>query len=149
MPFKDTIKLSFYICMVSAFGFILAFTIYTRIFPPAYGIDHSAFDKTLILSLVCGITGLVYYSKKEISNRQMGVRILIQMGLLLWLIPYLLRQWSWIKPGFAGHAVVVVFIIIQHLVWVMVALKLNSRLAKQLNLSIQKRKTHKPPQADK
>lgn len=148
MPFKDAAKLSCYICLASSFGFTFAFTVYTRIFPPVYGIDHSAFDKTLILSVVCGITGLVYYSRKELNNRQMGGRILIQMALLLLLIPYLLRQWSWVKPGFAGYAVVVVFIIVQHLIWIMVALKLNSGLAKQLNSSIQKRKDRPPPQAD-
>lgn len=145
MPFKDAAKLSCYICLASSFGFTLAFTVYTRIFPPVYGIDHSAFDKTLILSVVCGMTGLVYYSRKELTNRQMGGRILVQMALLLLLIPHLLRQWSWIKPGLAGHAVAAVFIVVQHLIWIVVALKLNSNLAKQLNASIQKRKRPHPP----
>lgn len=143
MSLKESLKLSAYIFVVGVFGLTVGFSIYTKIFLPVHPFNYFVFDQILLIAALCGLTGFVYYSKKDISNFQMGVRIVIHLLLVIGIVLSLGARWRWIMPSPLGWVIFTAFIILSFFVALLVSGAISEKVAKQLNASLRKRRNSK------
>ncbi len=93
----------------------------------------------VLLSFLCTLPSLVFTSKTELTKKQMLVRQIIHLGILLTLLLFFALRWEWIESDKIVHIIVfilliaIVYTVVTYFTYVkdkMVAKMLNDRLSK-------------------
>ena len=122
-------------------GITMCTTVFCTVFYQNLSFGIELLWQVVALSLFCTLPGLVYVSKKELTKKQMLIRQIIHLGVLLILLLFFAYHWEWIDEGSIVQPIV--FIIMFSLVYTMVSYityKRDKKVANILNERLEKYK---------
>jgi hypothetical protein len=101
---------------VLTFGLILAgttisTTLFITLFVPGWEFTIFLLWQIIIVSGVCSLGNLIYYSRGELSKRQMRIRIVLHYLYINAIVLGGAFLWQWIKPGSAVQLLVMLLLI--------------------------------------
>lgn len=137
MTMKDCFKRIYRSFFIITTFTLLMTALFTLIFYSGERFSNALLWQVLIFSFLTSMLGLLFYSKKELNKRQMFIRQLIHMILLVVLLFSMALLFEWIKPGVLSEAIIFLLMIVfvYTIVWAMCyradeseAKKINERL---------------------
>jgi MFS superfamily sulfate permease-like transporter len=138
---RDFLKMTLRDFMIIAAGILINAAIFCTIFYPDYIFDIRFLWQIITMAALTSLLHIVFYSKKELTKRQMLVRQIIHACLLLTLLLVLVYTWRWLEPGDVVQ--VIVFIALAACVYVSVcvlSLHYDKKVAKELNARLKQYK---------
>ncbi len=141
---KETLRLIVTEFFIILSGTTICAAIFCTVFNPNVMLSVSFLWQLVALSFLTSLPQFIFYSKGELSKRQLRVRHAIHLILVVALIIFLAYMWGWI--GFGSIIEPLMFIVLVLLVYTGIWLFLYSRekkLAKLLNEKLQKFKERK------
>lgn len=138
---RDFLKMTLWDFMIIAAGILINAAIFCTIFYPDYTFDIRFLWQIIAMAALTSLLHIVFYSRKELSKRQMLVRQIIHACLLLTLLLVLVYTWGWLEPGDVVQ--IIVFIVLAACVYVSVcvlSLHYDKKVAKELNARLKQYK---------
>lgn len=138
---RDFLKMTLWDFMIIAAGILINAAIFCTIFYPGYTFDIRFLWQIIAMAALTSLLHIVFYSRKELSKRQMLVRQIIHACLLLTLLLVLVYTWGWLEPGDVMQ--IIVFIVLAACVYVSVcvlSLHYDKKVAKELNARLKQYK---------
>ena len=97
--------------MITTFTLLMT-ALFTSIFCPGDNFSNALLWQVLIFSLLASMLGLLFYSKKELSTKQMLLLQLIHLILLVALLFTMALLFHWITLGAVTEGITFLFMII-------------------------------------
>jgi len=120
-------------------GITISAAIFTSLFVQGFVLSSDLLWQIIGMAAVCATGNFVYYSKKELSKRQMAFRIIchyLYINLLVFVGAFL---WEWIRPGILREVLVMLLLIaVVYAIVTIVSFQKEERTAKDLNLMLRK-----------
>lgn len=132
--FKEFVVL---FCTINT-GVMFATTIYISIFEKEASLDVSLLWQMLLVTFLTSLSDLLYYSKKELSKKQVIIRTCIQFILVGTIVIVSAYLFDWIdvtKPVYYIISLIVLIIIVYILVK-LISYKKDMKMAEKLNEKI-------------
>jgi hypothetical protein len=120
-------------------GTTICAAVFCTVFYPGVTLGVSILWQVIILAFLTSLLQLIFYSKKELSKRQLRIRQAIHLILVVGLIIFLAYTWGWIEFGSIIEPVA--FIALVLLSYTGIALfmyRREKKLVKVLNEKLQK-----------
>ena len=131
--------------MVRAF-FVIATGIVASIYVFCLVINHDAMfslddiGRILLMALACDMPFFIFYSRKELGKKQMLVRQIIHIPVLLAVLFYFAWLWGWVSMNRPKEIIVFILLIIfVYAIVLAVALYQDKKLADKLNDRLKQR----------
>lgn len=125
-------------------GITICTTVFCTVFYQTGYFSVELLWQVLALSLFCTLPGLVYVSKKELTKKQMLVRQIVHLCILLTILLFFAYYWRWLDAGNIVHPIV--FIVMFSSVYTMVSYITyirDKKVSKMLNDRLSKYKQNK------
>lgn len=84
--------------LLIAAGMLICTAVFCTLFIPGMQATVTLLWQIIVLSLLCTLPGLIFHSKREIGKRQMRIRIVLHLAMLLALLLSMAYHWGWIEP---------------------------------------------------
>lgn len=140
MRIEEILKTMFYSFFVIATGIVASMYVFCLIFYPNVSFSLNDIRAILITALACDLPFFIYYSKRDLSKKQMFIRTIIHFFVLLTVLIYLSHLWNWISLNEPRE--VAIFVLLVVVVYVIVSSIISyqdKRLAKKLNDNLKER----------
>lgn len=100
-------------------GTLICTAVFCTLFIPGVQATVTLLWQIIVLSLLCTLPGLIFRSKKEIGKRQMRLRIVLHLAMLLTLLLSMAYHWGWIDTRSVVQPLVFVamFAAVYSMVW--------------------------------
>lgn len=99
--------------------------------------------RILFIALLSGLSGLVFYSPKEISARGMLVRYAIHFILIFSIIFYFVSHWQWLNIGTPSHfAILLISLFVIYFGTMLIIFWRDKKTADNLNEKLVEYKKH-------
>lgn len=133
MSFKEAAKWAILAFLITMSGIVVYTYLHMLIFDVEFSLGKKYFGELIRLSLICGVSMFWYYNKRDISNIQMRIKMIIHFVVLYALVMVLCLRWRWILPR-ASHIVFLSIVIICSFVTVYLTMFIEDKItAKKLN----------------
>ncbi len=126
-------------CMIAT-GVVVSMYVFCLIFYPNVSFELDDIGRILLMAIAGDLPYLLFYSRKELSKKQMHLRQLVHLFVLLALLLYFARLWDWITLTSAKEVVVFLSLVLG--VYAVVCLATayrDKKLADKLNRSLKER----------
>ncbi len=123
-------------------GILLCTAVFCTVFYTDAQFGVEILWQIVALAFLCTLPGFVFFSKKELSKKQILIRQVIHLCLLLIILLFFAYFWEWLSPRSVVQPVI--FIVMFALVYTMVgyfSYKRDKKTAKQLNERLEKFKS--------
>ena len=148
-PFSLIKKLASGFCAIAS-GSLFAAAIFCSIFSTGKRLPASLLWEILGVAALCTLTLLVFYSKKELSKRQMFIRQVIHLPLLLLILLVCAYGFKWIEePGFLQPLVFIALVLVVYLGVRLMLFRIESQLANRLNERLREYQQRKEAKGEK
>lgn len=122
-------------------GAVAAAAVFCAIFYPGGTFEIGIMWQLLLSSLLCTLTYLVFYARRELSRRQLLLRKALHLALLLLILVGSAIGFGWLRPTSALELCVFVLLVVVVYVLVNLMLALNDKWqAQRLNEGLQRYK---------
>lgn len=134
--FKTMVR-SFFII---ATGIVCAIYLFCRMFYPDASLSLHDLGGTLLLAFFSDLPFLLFYSPRELSKREMNLRILLHLPILLAVVSYFSYLWGWIHMDRNGQVFVfLVLVLAIYLIVYAITSFYDKKLSDKLNSRLRER----------
>lgn len=140
MPITELIKAMFHAFFVITTGVTIAMYVICLIFFPDTALSAGDLGGILLVSFLCDLSFLIFYSKKELGKKQMCIRFCIHIPVNLGIVLCFAHIFDWINlDRFHEVAVLVLFILGIYGTVIATNFYRDKKTAGQLNDKLKKR----------
>jgi hypothetical protein len=138
MDLKEILSRMFHSYFIILTGTLTAAAVFCSIFAndAAFGVDM--FWKMLLLALLTDLPLLLFYSRKEISNKGWIAREILHFGVIIAILLYFGYTWEWIEPSFLQTGIFIALVVGVYAAVRVIVFQLDKKTAEQLNKGIKK-----------
>ncbi len=121
-------------------GIVISMYIFCLIFYPDAGFTLRDIGGILLLAFISDLLYLIFYSRKELSKKQMYIRKSVHLPLLLAVVLYFAYLWDWISISSTKQVLVFLLLVLTVYVIVFAAtVYYYNKLADKLNHRLKER----------
>lgn len=123
-------------------GITVSSTIFLTIFVPEVQLGIMILWEIIIMSAVCSLGNLLFYSRREISKKKLRIRMIIHYIYINAVVLSGAFIWEWITPGYILQLIVIMILIAAVYAAVMlVNISKEIKIAEDLNKRLNKLNT--------
>ena len=140
MNAEELLKVMFRSFFMIATGVAASMYVFCLIFNPNISFTLHDIGRILLMAFVSDLPFLIFYSGKELSKKQMFIRQLVHLPVLLAVLLFCAYIWDWVSINNTKE--VLVFLLLGFLVYVivfMITTYQDKKLADKLNLHLKER----------
>ena len=140
MQGEELFKKMFYSFFVITTGVTVSMYVFCLIFNPGVSFSLNDIGRILVMGLASDLPFLIYYSRRELGKKQMFIRAVIHVIVLLAILLYFAQRWDWVSINNPQEVLVFVLLVlgVYAVVSVVTAYR-DKKLADKLNDSLKER----------
>lgn len=140
MNIKELLKTMLRSFFVITTGVITSMYVFCLIFNPDASFSLHDIGRVLLMALVSELPFIIFYSRRELSKKQMLIRQAVHLPVLLADLLFFAQLWNWVNMGRLKEIIVFILLVISVYVMVLAAVTYqDQKLAEKLNDSLKKR----------
>ena len=137
---EELLKFIFRSFFVVTTGIVVSMYVFCVIFNPTATFSLDEIGRILLMAVMSEIPHVIFYSQKELSKKEMFIRMIIHFPILLAILLYLAHIWDWFNLNSPKETGAMIFLILGVYVIVFVTTTYNDKkLADKLNESLKQR----------
>lgn len=140
MRLEELLKNMFRSFFVITTGIVASIYVFCLVFNPAAKFTLSDFGRVLIMAVASSLPFFIFYSRKELSKKQMFIRQVIHLLVLLCTLLFFASFWDWVNISNPAECVLFILLVIGDYAAVLaINAYQDKKLADKLNDRLQKR----------
>ena len=137
---KEVARYALVCFLITMTGIVIFVFVHMQLFAVDLVIRQTQFGQFILFSFFCALSMFIFYSRRDISDREMLLRQAIHFSLITAGTMFLCLLWRWILPQTRYVVFMLAVIVIVYSIILSVVLIENQHAANQLNRAIQRRK---------
>ena len=140
MNLNETLKAMLRSYFIITTGIVISMYVFCLIFTPEAGFKLRDIGDILLLALLTDLPQLIFLSKGELSRKQLLVRKLLHLCVLITIVLYCANAWDWLSIKSASQVLVFVLLVLGVYAAVFsTSVYYDKKLAEQLNIKLNER----------
>ena len=128
---------------IIAAGILISSTVFCSIFNPGQMFDLGFMWQIIGMAFFSSLLHFIFYSRKELTKKQMLVRQIIHACVLVALLLTLGYTWGWIQSGSVAQALIFVALIgFVYCIVTVLSFQHDKKVARRLNDCLKQYKSH-------
>lgn len=121
-------------------GIVVSMYVFCMVFNPAASFSLNDIGRVLMMAIASSLPFFIFYSRKELGKKQMLIRQVLHLSVLLGILLFLAWRWNWVNVNNPKECAVFTLLVIGVYVTVLaVNTYQDKKLADKLNDGLKKR----------